>query len=183
VSFVLDGNNPTDLGVKLLKDLQEPGVPEVRKREVAIPGKAGTYSFGDEYGNRIFRLPLVTTDTSSQSDVQDVIRAIADLLTTDQGELREVSLIFDKEPNKAYTVKLDSSYGVNRFPGGFGKFVLGLVATQPFAEGTTETKTKNVTSSPEEIELTNEGSVETPMIITITNEGSSAVSSIKLEQL
>lgn len=181
MSFTLAGKTPSELDVKLLEDLVEPGTPSVRKRETTIPGKAGKFDFGDKYDTRTFQLPLVTTGTNTPSEAQTVIRSLAELLTDSQGDPKEVELSFDHE-STSYTVKLDSELGIQRFPAGFNKFVLPLVATDPYAKGTEETITKSITSSPEEFDVTNDGNIETPLVITITNNGG-AVSNFSLYKL
>ncbi len=179
MSFTLNGKTASELDVRLKSDYQEPGAPDIRKRETEIPGKAGRYDFGDEYDTRTFELPLVTLNTTTKAEVQAVIRNLTNELTDKYGKPQTVNLSFDKEPNLHYRVKLSESYGITRHPAHFGEFTLTLVATLPYALGDRETVTKNVTGSPEDISVTNDGDVETPAVLTITNEGSAAVSGIE----
>jgi len=180
MSFTLNGKTASELDVKLKSDYQEPGAPDIRKREAEIPGKAGRYDFGDEYDTRTFELPLVTLNTTKKAEVQAVIRNLTNELTDKYGRPQTVNLSFDKEPDLHYRVKLSESYGITRHPAHFGEFTLTLVATLPYALGNSETVTKNVTSSPATITVENSGDVETPVKITIENTGSTTINSFDL---
>jgi len=182
MSFTLAGKTASDLGVRLKSGYQEPVSPNIRKRELTIPGKAGKINCGDEYDVRTFELPLVTVNTTTKAGVQDVIRQLIDELTNNPGEPREVSLSFDKEPNLHYGVKLNQSSPVDRHPAHFAEFALNLVATQPFACGNKETITANITHSPQGVEIQNNGSVETSMVITITNNGDNTINGFELSK-
>ena len=181
MSFTLAGKTASDLGVRLKSGYQEPVSPNIRKRELTIPGKAGKINCGDEYDVRTFELPLVTVNTTTKAGVQDVIRQLIDELTNNPGEPREVSLSFDKEPNLHYGVKLNQSSPVDRHPAHFAEFALNLVATQPYALGDEETVTATITDSPQDIAVENDGNVETPVNITITNEGDNTISDFTLK--
>lgn len=182
MSFTIDGTPASTLNVKLKSDYQEPGSPEIRKREVTVPGRAGSYDFGAEYGQRTFQLPLITLNTSTQSEVQDVVRNLADTLTDDNGDPKEVKLSFDKESNKHYKVKLDDSMGITRYPGNLADIQLNLVATKPFAFRDTNTTTVNVTSSGQTFQVTNSGSAPTPVVITITNSGATTINGFTIQK-
>jgi len=181
MSFTLNGKTASQLDIKLKSGYQEPGAPDIRKREMDIPGRAGRYDFGDDYDTRTFELPLMTLNTTTKAEVQAVIRNLTNELTDKQGRLQTVNLSFDKEPDLHYQVKLSESYGITRHPAHFGEFTLTLVATLPYALGDRETVTQNITGSPEDVSVTNDGDVETPAVITITNQGSAAVSGIELK--
>lgn len=182
MSFTLAGNTAVSLNIKLKSDYQEPGSPDIRKREVAIPGRAGVYDFGAEYDQRVFQLPLITLNTSTQSDVQDVVRNLADVLTDDNGDPKEVKLSFDKESGKHYKVKLDSSMGIRRYPGNVADIQLNLVSTKPYAFASTSTTTVNVITSGQTFKTTNSGTAPTPIVMTITNSGATTINGFTIQK-
>ncbi len=181
MSFTLNGKTAANLNVKLKSGYDEPGSPDVRKRETSIPGKAGKYDFGSEYDVRKFELPLITLNTTTEAEVQSVIRSLVNELTDSYGDPQEVKLSFDKESDKHYLVKLDDSFGVTRHPAHFGEFKLRLVATEPFVLGAEETVTANITSSGQSTSVENEGTVKTPVVITITNNGTNTINGFELD--
>lgn len=182
MSFTIDGTSASNLDVKLKSDYQEPGSPEVRRKELEVPGRAGRYDFGSEYDTRTFELPLVTLNTSTQAEVQEVIRDFADALTDNNGEPKEVELSFTKESDKHYKVKLDQSYGVRRYPGNIADFRVRLRATKPFAFADTSTTSVNITSSGQTFKVTNSGSAPTPAVITIENSGTSTIDGFTIQK-
>jgi len=182
MSFTIDGTSSSAYNVKLKSDYQEPGSPEVRRKELEVPGRAGRYDFGSEYDTRTLELPLVTLDTSTQSEVQEVIRDFVDALTDNNGEPKEVKLSFGKESDKHYKVKLDQSFGVRRYPGNLADFRVRLRATEPFAFTSTNTTSVNITSSGQAFQVTNSGSAPTPVVITIENTGTSTVDGFTIQK-
>lgn len=182
MSFSIDGQSAASLNVKLMTEYEEPGLPEIREKRQTVPGRAGQYDFGSEYDTRTINLPLVTVGTSSESEVQDVIRNLANVLTDENGDPKEVKLTFDKESDKHYKVKFNGDFGVPRINGGIAKFTLTLVATEPFAFGDTNTTTVNVTSSGQTFSVTNSGSAPTPVKVTITNTGTTTISGFSLRK-
>lgn len=182
MSVTIDGNTAQSLDIHLKKDYQEPGTPDVRRKEMVVPGRAGTIDFGSEYGEREIELPFNTLNTSSQSEVQDVIRNLADVLTDDDGEPKEVTLSFDKESGKHYKVKLAEGTGITRYPGNLAEFSLNLIATKPFAFSDTSTTSVNITSSGQTFNVTNSGSAPTPVKITITNSGSATINGFSIKR-
>lgn len=182
MSFSIDGTTASTLNVKLKSDYQEPGSPDVRKRETTVPGRAGVYDFGAEYDVRTFELPLVTLDTTTQAEVQNVARNLANELTDDKGKPKEVELKFDKEPAKYYEVKLDSEMGITRYPGNLADIQLNLVATTPFALKPVEKINHEITTNGGSFQIQNDGTVETPVRFEITNTGGTTISGFKIYQ-
>jgi len=181
MSFTIDGTSASTLNIKLKSGYTEPGTPNIRKRELTVPGKAGKYDFGSEYSDRVFELPLVTLDTTTNAEVQEVIRELADTLTDNNGDPKEVELSFSKESDKHYKVKLNESMGITRSPGKIGEINLPLVATEPYAFASKTTNTVSITSSPQVFSVQNSGSAPTPVTITITNTGSNTVSGFTIK--
>src|SRR6056297_2186150 len=181
MSFTIDGTSASTLNVKLKSGYTEPGTPNVRKRELTVPGKAGKYDFGSEYSDRVFELPLVTLDTTTNAEVQEVIRELADTLTDNNGDPKEVELSFSKESDKHYKVKLNESMGITRSPGKIGEITLPLVATEPYAFADTNTVSANIINNNQTVSVQNSGSAPTPVVITITNSGANTISGFTLK--
>ena len=111
----------------IAKSVDRPILPALRKREMAIPGKHGTYSFGsDVYGNRIISVAIQYVGTSF-NDLRLRARDIAAWLS--QTSYKE--LIFSDEPDKYYLAKIYDPVGLENF------FRLGKATVQfecqPFA--------------------------------------------------
>lgn len=183
MSVTIAGKTTSELNIKLLDDLDEPGTPAIRKRSTKIPGKAGRYSYGDEYGVRTFNLRFLTTGTNTQEEAQNVVRGLVELLTDSQGDPKEVELTLSHEPGKSYTVKFDHELGVERYPAGVNTFTLPLVATQPYAKGDSHTVNATITSIPDSISINNNGNVEAPVIIRIKNNGTTTINGFDLSKI
>jgi len=147
-----------------------------------VPGKSGKYDFGSEYDQRVFELSLITLGTSTDVEVQTVIRSLANELTDNNGLPREVKLRFDKEPDKYYEVKLHEDMGITRSPGKFGEITLRLVATDPFAFTPSDYTSKEISHNGGTLAVTNSGNVEAPAKLTITNTGSTTINGFKIYQ-
>ena len=86
----------------IAKSVDRPILPALRKREMAIPGKHGTYSFGsDIYDNRIISV-LIQYIGATFNDLRLRARDIAAWLS--QTSYKE--LIFSDEPDKYYLAKI-----------------------------------------------------------------------------
>jgi phage-related protein len=138
MSLTLDGKRPEELGLKLLQEHQHPALPETRDRSVEIPGKHGAYDFGADLGVRPFELPFLVNQFE-KVDVQQKVREFTRLLVSPNGRPKTVELIFDYEPDKAYTVRYTGSLPIDRLVR-MGEFVLPLTAFDPYAYHTTSTE-------------------------------------------
>jgi phage-related protein len=138
MSLTLDGKRPEELGLKLLQEHQHPALPETRDRSVEIPGKHGAYDFGADLGVRPFELPFLVNQFE-KVDVQQKVREFTRLLVNPNGRPKTVELIFDYEPDKAYTVRYTGSLPIDRLVR-MGEFVLPLTAFEPYAYHTTSTE-------------------------------------------
>jgi phage-related protein len=180
--ITLDGVADTTLGFEVLAGYDEPLLPDVRTRSVEIPGRAGRWEFAGDLASREIRLPC-SVFSGSMAALATAARAIAAALLDGDGKPKDVSLVFLKEATKTYTVRYSGAVPVERLVGsGLGNFTLSLVASDPYAYGAETTVTESVTVSPTEIEITNDGTVSTPVVITITNNGAGNVTGIKVAQ-
>ena len=111
----------------IAKSVDRPILPSMRKREMAIPGKHGTYDFGlNTYDNRIISV-LIQYVGATFNDLRLRARDIAAWLS--QTSYKE--LIFSDEPDKYYLAKIYDPVGLENF------FRLGKATVQfecqPFA--------------------------------------------------
>lgn len=88
-----------------LKSKNRMTLPARRKREIAIPGKDGTYDFGgNTFDNKVIEVQL-TLNENSLYELRRKARQIAAWLST---SVRQ-PLIFDDEPDKYYLAKVYDS--------------------------------------------------------------------------
>ena len=111
----------------IAKSVNRPLLPALNKREIAIPGKQGTYDFSENtYANRIISV-LIQYVGSSFNDLRLRARDIAAWLS--QTSYKE--LIFDDEPDKYYLAKIYGDVGLENFFR-LGKATINFEC-QPFA--------------------------------------------------
>ena len=177
--FTLGSLTDVQLGIQLLKDYSEPIAPTTRDKAVVIPGRDGEYDFGADLGARLFKLKCEVVDAATQEELQTKIRALAAHLVDNEGKPCDLALSFDKEPGKSYTVRLQGALDIKRIIA-HGIFTLGLYAADPFAYGAEAEVEETVTTSPGEIAVTNDGTVSTPLVITIKNNGVGTISGFEL---
>lgn len=155
----------------VMKSIDRPLLPPLRKRDLTIPGRHGSYDFsGNTYDNRILSMEISYLGNSISA-----LRSRAREISAWLSQTENKQLIFDDEPEKYYLAKI---YDAISFENLFliGKTTLGFEC-QPFAYSTSESnQTFNITADGQEITIVNSGSVETPQIITIRNTGTNTIS-------
>ncbi len=86
------------------KSLSRPVLPELRKRELTVPGKSGVYSFKSKAHEKRIVSGQIQYVGSNLSDLRVWARSIAQWLYTED----YARLIFDDEPDKYYMAKVYS---------------------------------------------------------------------------
>lgn len=127
----LDGYSEDYFGLVFLKDHYHPATPEMRNRTMSIPGMPGEWDFGSEWGSRPFTLPFALIDYD-RYELQRKLRAFVAFLNDSKGKPRELTLVFDYEPDKYYTVKLNGRVDPDRAIHNM-KLDLPLIAHDPAA--------------------------------------------------
>jgi predicted phage tail component-like protein len=127
IGFTYGGVHSNTYGI-VCKSVNRPLLPVLVKRELTIPGRHGTYDFGDNtFENRIIEVDLKYIGTSI-AELRTRARQIAAWLSGYSGSK---NLIFDDEPDKYYVGKVYSDVGLTNL------FSLGEVSVQiecePFA--------------------------------------------------
>jgi phage-related protein len=137
--ITLDGKTAEELGLIVLAGSQEPVLPSTRDRVVTIPGRHGAYDFGGELDVRDFEIKCVLKSQSTLEETQRKVREITSLLVEGNGRPRTVSLRYDYEPDKEYSVRYSGSLAIERIIR-MGKFTLPMTAFDPYAYHTTSTE-------------------------------------------
>ena len=127
ISFEYNAIDGYDDFAIIAKSVNRPLLPTLRKREIAVPGKHGTYDFGDNvYDDRIISVAISYIGTSF-NELRLRARDISAWLS--QTSYKE--LIFSDEPDKYYLAKIYNTAGLETF------FRLGKATIQfecqPFA--------------------------------------------------
>ena len=167
--FTLGGTANTALGVELLPDFQEPMLPQTVDRYVTIPGRHGRKLFSSDLGPREIVLELMMIDATTPETLQSLTRTFSEVLLDRDGKPEDVPLVFTKEPDKTYTVRYSGNMPLQRVIGGSkGYFSLPLIAADPYAYGSEDTDTENITLGTQEFTVENAGDYRTPPTITAT---------------
>ena len=169
--FTLNGKHSSEFGL-YLKTINRPLLPELRKREIFVPGRNGVYDFkGNTYENRLIEQQC-TVIKNTMSDLRQQARLIAGWLK-DKGQIR-----YDDEPDKYYIGRAYSSVPLENIVG-LGVFTL-IFEVEPFAYSDTNMiEVTRTNDSP--IFVFNSGNVEAPQEITITNLGTNTINGFKIK--
>lgn len=154
-------------------------VPERRKNTFVIPGQHGEIDYEmNTYEKRPISVILGTFLNEDWVDLRLRAREIAQWLSGDG------LLVFDDEPDKAYTASVYNYIGLNQFhlmPQ--GEFTVEFNC-QPFAQSVyyRQKINNNVTANPHTETAVINGTVPTPCIISIKNIGTTNVSDITIKR-
>jgi predicted phage tail component-like protein len=148
------------LGLRVLRDSRYELFPSLKEFKEEIPGKHGEILFDTKLNRRILELHVVTDDDIDYTVRESKKREIASILDPTKGVQ---ALVFEDDLNKKYYVKYSGKIDVKQYSQ-FMDFVVPFVMPNPYIVARTKsTQVGNGT-------ITNNGSVETPLLITITGE-------------
>ena len=185
----LDNKKPRDFGLIFLTEHYHPMTPEMRTRTLSIPGLAGEWDFGSEWGPRPFTLPFGIIEHDNFERQRKLNTFVAFLLDP-YGRPRPIKLYFDYEPDKYYEVKLAAKIDPSRLRHS-ARFDVQFIAHDPYKKFAvpsdnitmdsdipimseilwgTESGTQEVTS-PMTIEVGNSGSLTIPLAFRIEGSG------------
>jgi len=150
--FTLGGVPASNLGLRMIGKSQRPVLPKTSDRTLAIPGRSGLWDFGAELGPRIINLEVAFVETNSAT-LQKKVSELAAFLVDAYGRPRTMELILENQPDRRYIVRYSGSLPIDRISG-FGRFVIPLVAYDPFAHSLTSID--EVTWGSEEITFQND---------------------------
>ena len=180
-SFTLGGQTNVELGVELLEDFDEPIAPDTRDNKVMIPGRHGEYVYDSDLESRTFKLRLSFVDTTGKMNLQAAIRTFIDHLVDVDGRPKDLELSFTKEPGWTYLVRYSGYMPIERVVH-WGMFALPLQAAMPFAYADAEIDEAEITSSPQTMEVTSNGTVKTPCKIWLKYPGGATISGFTLKR-
>lgn len=174
VGFTFRGRHSDEFGIYSQND-NRTMLPQKRQIRYEIPGRDGYLDLGEEtYDNRIISLTITFAGTGLDLEsLWDRVRQIAHWLS-DGGDL-----IFDDEPDKAYTAQIVSGIDVSQMA------MLGLSQLTfdcgPFAQTPNYRQAvEDFTDGPHTIKTDCKGTQEAPCIIYIKNAGSSNITGIRI---
>ena len=174
MGFTLGDKTAEDLGILMREGESNPILPPTRDRTIVVPGRHGAHDMGAEFEARPISIPCVFVYANDQEELEEYIRDLANHLLDVWGKPRELSLIFDAEPDKTYYVRYAGSLSIDRVIFD-GRFNLELVAYDPHAYGESKVEEKYLTESPGTVLLEVKGNTEAPPTITLTNEGANTI--------
>ena len=167
MGFTFNGTHSGAMGV-VFRSVDRTLLPAKRVTQYTIPGKSGTYDIEDGYENREIVCEISFVGAGhTYAGVRTRARAVAGWLSG--GGL----LIFDDEPDRAYTAKVIEGVSIEQIA------VTGrcevIFACVPFAESIEyNQQTARSVSLPHTEVVNVEGSQETDCLIYITARGSIA---------
>lgn len=164
IGFTFNDVKSYEMGV-VFKSTDRTLLPSKRVTQYTIPGKSGTYDIEDGYENREISCELSFVGTNAQyAGVRTRARALAGWLSG------EGLLVFDDEPEKAYSAKIISGVSIEQVAvtGRCGvKFLC-----KPFAESLSYNQQEKRSVSLPHTETVNvTGSQETDCLIYVTARG------------
>lgn len=151
-------------------------MPAKRSRQYEVEGRHGVVDFGGEvYDMRDISIKIVIHGALSHTELRQKIRDVAYWLSGSG------NLIFDDEPEKAYTAKIISQISLEQFvTTGMATVVFRC---QPFAQTPNYSQVVNTsTSRPTLLTVTSTGTQDTPARIIIKNIGTTTIGSIELQR-
>jgi predicted phage tail component-like protein len=166
-------NKLEPLGVIVLGDSRKELMPQTRDNSEEIPGKHGEIDFGTEFQARVMELHVATDEGLSPSEKRRYERKIAMYLNPISGTKK---LVFLDDPDVEYEVKYAGKIDPTNYPTWFD-FTIPFKMPNPFInsfDGHSLIGSGTVT---------NEGSIETGLVIEITGEATNPEITIGNETL
>jgi predicted phage tail component-like protein len=164
MGFTFNGTHSRDMGV-VFKSTDRTLLPAKRITQYTIPGKSGTYDIEDGYENREITCEVSFIGEGYQyQGVRSRARAVAGWLSG------EGLLVFDDEPEKAYTAKVINGISIEQIAV-TGKCEV-VFQSAPFAESLDyNQQAVGSVSLPHTEQVNVNGSQETDCLIYITARG------------
>lgn len=119
----------TDFGFRELTEHENPAQPAFERKNVVIPGKAGTWNFGTQIGERIMRIPVKYIYTT-EAEFQKKLNEFNSYFYDEIGEPVSLKLVYDYEKDKFFTVTIAENFIPDRQTI-LKSFVIPFVANEP----------------------------------------------------
>ena len=157
--ILLDGQTERDFGLIPLQSHIHPINTGIQHKMIKIPGLVGAHHTKTDLSPKYFEFEFAIKE-QDETTMQAKLNEFVAFLCDDVGHPRDIELIFDYEPDKYYTVKLNNSIDPERIRG-FSRFSVSFVASDPH----------KYSISPAKVDLVNviynRGNCKTTGIITI----------------
>ena len=152
-------------------------LPAKTQAAYMIPGRDGTYDSSDfDYQNRIITVQIAFF--GSGNDMESLRKKVRDIAKWLSGQ---GNLIFDDEPDKAYTAKVTNGISLSQIVRQ-GQATVSFDC-QPFAESIEyQTVTKTITATTDDMAVSVSGTQDSYGIITIKNEGTTNITGITIQR-
>jgi predicted phage tail component-like protein len=156
--FIIDADNILQpLNVLIVGDSRTDTFPKIKEHAEQIPGKHGDIHFGSKLGGRILELHVVSLDSMSPAEKEEFKRNCAMYLNPVQGAK---PLVFWDDLDKKYNVKYAGKISPTQYAD-WMEFTIPFRTIGPYIEGSF-IRTFTGTGA-----ITNNGNIETPLIIEI----------------
>lgn len=161
MGFSFNHTHSREMGV-VFRSVDRTLLPRKRVTQYTIPGKSGTYDIEDGYENRVISCEVAFVgDGHSYTGLRSRARAMAGWLSG------EGPLVFDDEPQKAYSAKVLDGISIEQIAI-TGKCEVAFEC-KPFAESLEyNQQVANGVTLPHTEEIAVEGSQETDCLIYVT---------------
>ena len=157
--ILLDGYSIDTFGLIPLQSHIHPINTGIQHKTIKIPGMAGVHDIRTELAPKYFEFEFAIKE-QDETTMQAKLNEFVTFLCDGTGHPRDIELIFDYEPDKYYTAKLNNSIDPERIRG-FSRFSVSFVASDPH----------KYSISPAKVDLVNviynRGNCKTTGIITI----------------
>ncbi len=160
--ILLDGQTERDFGLIPLQSHIHPINTGIQHKMIKIPGLVGAHHTKTDLSPKYFEFEFAIKE-QNEIIAQTKLNELVTFLCDDTGHPRDIELIFDYEPDKYYTVKLNNSIDPERIRG-FSRFSISFVASDPHKYSIHE-KTINLNDVGY-----NEGNCKTTGVLTIQTD-------------
>lgn len=144
--FTIDGYSLKDFGLKALENHSHPIFPPTRDQTATLPDVPGLEDFGSTMGAKPFNLPVGIDSQQDYGLLRYDIEQYLNLFVDEWGDPKEVELIFDYAPDRAYQVKYSGNMISPERVINMGRFNLPLRAAKPKSEAIVYSDEVNVDS-------------------------------------
>ncbi len=128
--IILDDKKITDFGFEVEPGHEDPITPNMERKTIPIPGRAGLWDFGTEMRERQLNYPIKIIDRF-HDEMQSAYNALVAFLFDEFGQPKSIKMVREYEPDKFYMVKIVQQMLPER-PAEDGSLMLPFVADDPY---------------------------------------------------
>lgn len=120
-----------DFGMVALMGHGHQVMPSFENRNKAIAGKFGLWHFGYEVNGKTHKIPIGIIEYD-KVELQRKLNELASFLFDQSGGPKLIKLIYDYEPDKFYTARIDSNIVPSRKKSGITEIELSFISEDPY---------------------------------------------------